>query len=59
MVEGDDMENFKSLKYETKNTDEKKQIKDMLMSKLGKQKYSLHHLAQKNPNELLQVIKSR
>ena len=34
------MENFKSLRYETRNVDEKKKIEDMMMSKLGKWKYS-------------------
>ena len=30
------MENFKSLKYETRNADEKNQVEDMMMKKLGK-----------------------
>ena len=43
---GAGMENFKSLRYETRNADEKQQIEDMLMSKLGKWKYSPDQLAQ-------------
>lgn len=34
------MEIFKSLRYETGNVDEKKQVDDMIMTKLGKCKYS-------------------
>lgn len=43
-MEGDGKKNFKSLKYETRNVDEKKYIEDMLMSKLGRWKYSLDQL---------------
>ena len=45
------MENFKSLRYETRNAEEKKQVEDMIMSKLGKLKYSTNQLAQQIPNE--------
>lgn len=49
---GAGMENFKSLIYETRNVEEKKQVEDMIMSKLGKRKYSPDQLAQQIPNEL-------
>ena len=39
-------ENFKALRYETRIADEKKQVEDMLMSKLGKWKYSPAQLVQ-------------
>lgn len=38
--EGFGMNSFKSLRYETRNPEEKKQIEDVLVSKLGKWKYS-------------------
>lgn len=47
------MENFKSLRYETKNADEKKKVEDMMTSKLAKQIYSPDQLAQQIPNELM------
>ena len=51
------MENFKSLRYETKNEDEKKQVQDMMMKKLGKWKYSVDQIVQQILNELMQAIK--
>lgn len=59
MEKGYGMENYKSLKYETMNAKEKNKIEDMLVKRLGKWKYSLDQLAQKIPNELIQVIKHR
>ena len=35
---------FRSLKYETRNDEEKKKIEDTLLIKLGKWKYSLDEL---------------
>ncbi len=53
------MENIKFLRYETRNGNEKKQVENMIMSKLGKWKYSPHQLAQQIPNELMQKMKPR
>ena len=53
------MGNFKSLRCETKNANEKKKVEDMMMSKLGKWKYSHDHLVQQIPNEFMQAIKPR
>ena len=50
------MENFKSLRYETRSVDEKKKFEDMMMSNLGKWKYSPDQLVQKIPNDLMQAI---
>ena len=50
---------FKSLKYETKSDEEKKQIEDNLLMKLGKWKYSPYELSQKILDELLNAIKPR
>ena len=51
------MENFKSLRYETRSPGEKKKIEDALVEKLGKLKYSLDELRQKIPNVILKVVK--
>ena len=53
------MENFKSLRYKTRNVDEKKKVEDMIMSKLGKWKYSSNQILQQIPNDLMQEIKPR
>ena len=53
------MENFKSLRYESINAKEKKQVEDMTMSKLGKWKYSPDQLAQQILNELMERIQPR
>ena len=37
----------------------RKQVEDMIMSKLGKWKYLINQLAQQIPNELMQEIKPR
>lgn len=50
---------FKFLKYEMRNVDEKRKIEDHVMNKIGKWKYSPNELAQKIPNEIMQVIKPR
>lgn len=59
MERGARMENFKSLRYETRNANEKKKIEDMMMSKLGKWQYSPDYLALQIPKELMQAIKPR
>ena len=41
MEEGVGVVNFKILKYDTRTIEEKKQIEDMVMKKMGKWKYSL------------------
>lgn len=43
---GAHMINFRSLRYETRNVEERQQVEEMVMSKLGKWKYSLDQLAQ-------------
>ena len=43
---------FKSLRYETRNEDEKKKIENMMMTKLGKWKYSNDRRVQEIPNKL-------
>ena len=40
------MENFKLLRYETGNAGERKQVEDMIISKLDKWKYVPEQLAQ-------------
>ena len=50
---------FKFLKYESRNVDEKRQIEDAIMTKLGKWKYSLDEFTQKIPYELMKAIKPR
>ena len=46
---GAGMENFKSLRYETRNVEERNQVEDMIISKLGKWKYSPDQLDNKFP----------
>ena len=53
MEEGLGMENFKFFKYETRKEDEKIQVEDVVMAKLGKLKYSLDELTQEIPNEIM------
>ena len=53
------MTNLKSLRYETRNAYEKKKIEDMMMSKLGKWKYSSDQLSQQILKDLLHAIKLR
>lgn len=53
------MTNLKSLRYETRSAVEKKQFEDMIMSKLGKWKYSPDQLVQQISNELMQELKPR
>ena len=50
---------FKFLKYESRNVDEKRQIEDAIMTKLGKWKYSPNEFTQKIHDELMQSIKPR
>ena len=50
---------FKFPKYETRNEEEKRQIEDTLVIKLGKWTYSLDKLAQQIPNEITREIKPR
>ena len=40
MEEGISVVNFKILKYDSRTIEEKKQIEDMVVSKMGKWKYS-------------------
>ena len=45
MESGVGMVNFKIPKYETRDIEEQKQIEDMIISKMGKLKYSLYQLS--------------
>lgn len=53
------MENFKSLKYETRTAEEQKQIEDIVISNMGKWKYSLDQLDQQILSDLMEKIKPR
>ena len=59
IIYGVGMINFRSLKYETRNVEERQQVDDMVISKIGKWKYSPNQLAQHIPNELMEKIKPR
>ena len=50
---------FKVLKYETRTDEEHKQIEDLVISKMGKWKYSLDQLTHQIPNVLMEKIKPR
>ena len=59
MDSGARIKNFKSLKYETRTTEEQNQIEDMIMSKMGKWKYSIDHLVQHIPSYIMEKINPR
>ena len=59
MEVGAGMAYFKFLKYESRNEEEKRQINDDVMTKLGNWKYSTDKLPHQIPNELLQEIKPK
>ena len=59
MTEGVRITNFKSLKYETRTEVEKKQVKELVLTKMGKWKHSLDQIASQISNELLEKIKQR
>ena len=51
--------NFKALKYAIRSDEEKKQIEDLVMDKMGKWKYSPDQLISQIPNILMEKIKPR
>ena len=53
------MSNFKSLKFETRTNAEKMQIEEMVLSKMGKWKYSPDQIAPHITSELLTRIQLR
>ena len=53
------MVNFKIMKYESRTAEEKKQIEDMIMKKMGKWKYSLDQFAQQIPNAMMKKVQPR
>ena len=55
----DGIKKFKALKYETRAEEEQKKIEDLVISKMGKWKYSLDQLAHQIPNVLIEKIKPR
>ena len=56
MEEGASVVNFKILKYEIRTAEEKKQIEDMVMSKMGKWKYSPKQFTNQVPECLMKII---
>lgn len=56
---GPRIKNTKALKYETRTKEDKKKIEDLVISKMGKCKYSLDQLAHQIPNILVKKIKTR
>lgn len=50
---------FKSLKYETRTEVEQRQVEELVLSKLGKWKYSPDQIAYEISNELLEKLKPR
>ena len=54
---GEGVDNFKELKYETRTRIEKKEIKDLIMEKLGTWKFSPEQFSQQVPIVLLDKIK--
>ena len=59
MEEGVGVVNFKILKYDIRTTKEKKQIEDMVMSKMGKWKYSFEQFSDQVPKSLMKIIQQR
>ena len=57
MEEGLGITNFKSLKYETRIEAEKKLIKELVLTKMGKWKYSPYQIASQISNDLLEILK--
>lgn len=53
MEEGAGITNFKALKFETRNDAEKMQIKELVLTKMGKWKFSLDQIAPQISKELL------
>ena len=48
--------NFKILKYDLRTIEEKKKIEDMVMSKMGKWKYSPEQFTNQVPKSPLKII---
>lgn len=59
LEQGFGIKNFKVLKYETRIANEQKKIEDVLISKMGKWKYSPDQLTQQIPNALMNKITPR
>lgn len=59
MEEGVGIMNFKSLKYEKRIEAEQKQVEELVLSKMGKWKYSLDQIAYQISNELVKKLKPR
>ena len=56
MEEGVGVVNFKTLKYDLRTTEEKKKIKDMVLPKMGKWKYSPEQFTQQVLESLMKII---
>ena len=59
MEEGAGAMSFKILKLDIRTLEEKKQIEDMVMSKMGKWKYSPDQFADQILESLLKILKQR
>ncbi|GLJ46017.1 hypothetical protein SUGI_0969160 [Cryptomeria japonica] len=59
LEQGSGMSNFKALKYESRSDAEKMQIKELLLNKMGKWKYTPDDISSQIPNELLVRIRPR
>ena len=59
LEEGAGLANIKALKYETRIDAEKRQIEDLVLSKMGKWKYSLEQIAPQIPKALQDKIEPR
>ncbi len=59
MEEGAGITNFKALKFETRTDAEKMQIEELVLSKMGKWKYSPDQLASQVSKELLERLQLR
>ena len=53
------MANLKALKYETRTEAKQKEIEDMVIKKMGQQKYSLEQMATQILGVLLEKFKIR
>ncbi|GLJ27649.1 hypothetical protein SUGI_0542560 [Cryptomeria japonica] len=59
LEQGSGMANFKALRYENRSDAEKMQIKELLLNKMGKWKYTPDDISSQIPNELLVKIRPR
>ena len=59
MEEGVGMVNFKVLKYDSRIVEEKKQIEDMVMAKMGKWKYTPEQFGQDVLESLINIVQQR